>query len=79
MLIFDEFANRAQAEGFATDVRDRLNLGATVYESQDQSDLVDPFPFELRAPIVLVDRSDRGKEEEAIDCVVEFGGRFAGT
>jgi hypothetical protein len=50
MLIFDNFATRKQAEAFAA------AHNGQVFDSQEESNAVDPFPFELRAPIVLIDR-----------------------
>ena len=74
MLNFDRFPSHALAEEFA-----RFTNG-TVYDSQDASDRVDPFPFVLDPPIVLVGRDDDFDKEEAIRAsVLKFGGVYAGT
>jgi hypothetical protein len=59
MLIFNRFQCLNDAERFAVAVKETFNLGATVYDSQDRSNSVDPFPFELTPPIVLVERPER--------------------
>lgn len=91
MLIFDRFPSREQATAFARSVRES-GLQASVYDSQEISNRVDPFPFKLDPPIVLIERpplavdateqdfdarSDR--EEKLRSLVSRFGGHFAGT
>lgn len=79
MLIFDGFDSRFQAETFSTTVAAQYGLAATVYDTQDQSDAVDIFPYTLDPPIVLVQRA-APKLEARVEVLVErFGGRFAGT
>jgi hypothetical protein len=81
MLIFDGFGSRVKAEKFAKVVTEKLKRSATVYDSQEQSNVVDPFPFQLFPPIVLVERLELGDEQEAEieDLVMRFGGTFACT
>jgi hypothetical protein len=42
-------------------------------------DRVDPFPYELTPPIVLVPRDELERETLLEQLVEAFGGRFAGT
>ena len=80
MLIFDSFATIKRAREFAQHVETTFKLEARVFDSREESDKVDPFPFALFPPIVLVDRDDTDGVEEAIEAsVVQFGGKFAGT
>ena len=79
MLIFDHFPTRAKASAFAE------AHGGKVYDSQEESDKVDPFPSELVPPIVLVrnatddDNRDAYDDNKIIKSVKKFGGDFAGT
>jgi hypothetical protein len=80
MLIFDDFPTRELAEDFAKTVTSRYNRAATVYDSQEASNAVDPFPFTLNAPIVLVERIEIGDDEREIEkMVLAWHGLFAGT
>lgn len=81
MLIFDGFTSRREAEDYAKAVTEKYKRSATVYDSQEQSNVVDPFPFHLSPPIVLVERLEIGDEleDEIEEFVQEFGGEFAGT
>lgn len=79
MLIFDNFANRQSAENFMKAVADEYGLTAEIFDNQEQSNAVDPFPFELEAPIVLVQRSHPSTEEEVIKLAKIHFGDFAGT
>lgn len=79
MLVLDSFPSYEQANAFASMVRKKFGLRITVCDSQIESDMVDPFPFELTPPIVLVERTE-GEVEDAIErSVGKFHGRFAGT
>jgi hypothetical protein len=79
MQIFDRFPDRQAAERFAAAVRKTYGLTADVYDDQDRSDEVDPFPFELTPPIVLAERT-YDKQENALDqLAAQFGGEGAGT
>lgn len=80
MLIFDHFPDRLKAVGFASHIRATTGRDARVYASQAESDAVDPYPFVLTPPIVLVSREDDLSGEDAIELAVyKFGGEFAGT
>jgi hypothetical protein len=85
-LIFDQFPSRNQAEAFAKATTKNFGLNATVYDSQEESNRIDPFPFHLEPPIVLVDRPWLRDCEKslAIEAAVEktvgdYKGEFAGT
>ena len=58
MLIFHKLPSRKHAESFACSVTQEEKLSASVYATQDESNAVDPFPYELLPPIVLVGRGD---------------------
>lgn len=80
MLIFDKFPTRSHADQFASAVRGSFGRSVVVCESQEESNRHDPFPFELKPPIVLVERNEAYSGEEPIErLVVEFEGTFAGT
>lgn len=80
MLIFHAFASLSEAEAFAASVQVTNKLSATVYETQEASNAVDPFPWRLTPPIVLVERTDEEGVEESLEEKVKcFGGSFAGT
>ena len=75
MLIFHRFPSRALAEDFANTAK-RFGLVATIYRTQAESGKVDPYPFKLRPPIVLVERSAC---DSLMDSFANFyGGYFAG-
>lgn len=79
MLIFDSFPTRERAEAFVAAVRSQGRI-ANVYDSQDESNAADPFPFILRPPIVLVERLSGYVGEREIEAMVRgYGGDFAGT
>lgn len=87
MLIFDSFPDKKSAENFATTVAAIFNgLKGSVYDSQDKSNRVDPFPFVLNPPIVLITRPEykdidlEYNVERFIEkLVIKFDGEFAGT
>jgi len=80
MMIFDQFPSRDEAEQFAAHVKRRDKRSARVFDSQDDSNRVDPFPYRLEAPIVLVERNeDLSGEKKFHRVVLRFGGRFSGT
>jgi hypothetical protein len=79
MLIFHKFPSREHAEAFARSVREREKLSASVHATQDESNAVDPFPFPLAPPIVLVGRGDPSIENALAERVQDFGGEFEGT
>ena len=86
MLIFDSFPSRTDAEKFANHVKATFDLETRVFDNQNDSDKVDPFPFILYPPIVLVERPpernggiDDKAEENLQKLVTSFKGDFAGT
>lgn len=79
MLIFHKFPSREHADAFARSVSERVKFSASVYATQDESNAVDPFPYDLTPPIVLVGRGDFGIEEAIRARVQDFGGKSAGT
>ncbi len=79
-LVFDGFADEKTANKFADKVKKSFKLDSLVFLSQEESDEVDPFPFVLNPPIVLVKRSDDDVvESKVIKAVEAFGGEWAGT
>lgn len=86
MLIFDQFPDRQKADDFAQRVQTVYpHRTAYVYDSADEANKVDLYPFSLKAPVVHVSRtykfdSDDIAEETAIEeLVLEYGGNWAGT
>lgn len=79
MLIFHKFPNRECADAFAIAVRDSFGCTTRFFDSQEESDKFDPFPFELTSPIVLVERGDLELELKIESLVTQFNGEFAGT
>jgi hypothetical protein len=87
MLAFDSFPCREQAEDFASVVR-REYGGRKTHIFDCQADIpleVDVFPYELTAPIVLVERDLCNIDETFLverslqNRVRHYRGRFAGT
>ena len=82
MLIFDHFPSLEHAIDFAHKVRVDHTREAIVCRNQGQSDAIDPYPWALISPIVLVTRSESiGDEaEQHIErLATKFHGTFAGT
>jgi hypothetical protein len=83
MLIFDRFVTREHAENFARSAGERFGLGATVHDTQEESNAIDPFPFALTPPIVLVERPEpfpnAEREDEIIAFARESDAHYAGT
>jgi hypothetical protein len=80
MLIYDSFPSRETAKEFQDDCVRLLGRKALVRMSQAASDKIDPFPFLLTPPIVLVERVDNLSGEDRVDCLAkQHGGVFAGT
>jgi hypothetical protein len=80
MLIFDKFKDRSKADEFSAATNGK------VYDNQEASNAVDPFPFQLIPPIVLVEtvlqadgNLDLKAEDGIIRLVKTFKGTFAGT
>ena len=79
MLIFHKFSSLEQAAAFARSVTQLERLPASFHATQDESNLVDPFPFELVPPIVLVGAATLRSRSRLRCAVADFGGKFAGT
>lgn len=79
MLLFDQFKSEKDAADFVAKVKNDYGLEGAVYDNQEQSDAVDPFPFVLTAPIVLIPRTNPVKEQDIIVLAEQFCGSFAGT
>lgn len=86
MLIFDNFPSEAHARDFAAAVEKDFKLKTWFFTDQQKSNEVEPFPFELVPPIVLVERPvdatadiDFESENKVEQSVSAFGGTFAGT
>lgn len=77
MLIFDSFETLEKAEAFASFVRGGIGYGAKAYS--ERRDDIDPFPFELTAPVVYVVRASEKIEAEMREVAKRYGGVFAGT
>lgn len=78
MLIFDSFPSFEHAQRFAQHVCSPVTQ-ARVYKDVENARKAEPFPFELTAPVVLVERSDEIAEARRIEAVKNFGGQFVGT
>lgn len=88
MLIFHAFKSKKDAEAFTKAAEKRWNslhcssegeFYGEVFDGQDASNEVDPFPFELTPPIVVIVRGDSPWEASMEELVEDFAGRFAGT
>lgn len=83
-FIFDGFPSELDAARFASAVEEAGMEAVGPFGSQAESDAEDPFPFQLNAPIVHVERPDDGAQDDrarrqATRLAERFGGRFAGT
>jgi hypothetical protein len=83
-FIFDGFPSDQDAARFAAAVKEAGLEAVGPFDSQAESDAEDPFPFQLDAPIVHVERPDDGAQDarvrrHATRLAEAFGGRFAGT
>jgi hypothetical protein len=78
-MIFDRFPTRDHASAFARHVAATYDLNVRVFDSAREAAEADYFPFELTAPVVLVDRSDELEERPIEESVLAYGGTFAGT
>lgn len=79
MMIFDNFPSAEQAHEFAKTVVVKFGLDSTVYNSVEQAQEADPFPYVLIAPVVHVERSTEKVEQRVEALVGLFGGEYAGT
>lgn len=86
-LIYHKFPDREQADLFARSVRAGYDIGSQVYDDPDKAADAAVFPFELTAPVVLVDRPDNwhtdpdypAREAQLEQLAQSLGGVFAGT
>jgi hypothetical protein len=79
-LIFDGFKSRAQTLAFRRHVELVFARKTWLCETQEEAYEIDPFPFQLFPPIILVARRDDYEGEDEIEeSVKSFGGLFAGT
>lgn len=78
-MIFDGFDTLTRAADFAAAINAGYGLEVAILTDLNDSQTLDPFPFELTAPVVHVERSDGGTEERVQEAVTGYGGRFAGT
>ncbi len=81
-LIFHRFRDAAWALSFAESVHVTWGREWVICSAQDDANCIDPFPYELTPPIVLIERLHEGDEEnEALmeAAVAGFYGEMAGT
>jgi hypothetical protein len=91
-LIFHSFPNDIAACSFGGNVKSLHGLEWALCSAQAQANAIDPFPYELTPPIVLIERPSEGEDREEYGVtegseledeielfVVHFGGKFAGT
>ena len=79
-MVFHRFRDEAWALSFGVSVRAAWpDLEWSLCSTQDHSDCIDPFPFALQPPIVLVDRADAETEAALERAVAGFFGEMAGT
>lgn len=79
-MIFDSFPSIEAAGRFCDAVEDIHGLTTALYETESEAQAVDPFPYELHAPIVHVERHEDFDTEQTIElAVIAYGGKFAGT
>lgn len=79
-LIFDRFEKRSDAEAFVAEVGKRFGREGSVFDTGEESQASDPFPFQLNGIVVHIERTeDYEVEDEIRPLVRRFGGAFAGT
>lgn len=85
-LIFDGFKTKRDAINFAEKQSITHGIGFQVFDTVEEAQEADPFPYELTAPIVHLDREtkdgvelDTATERQIAEVVGRFGGVFAGT
>ena len=80
MLIFHRFPTENAAVRFASDVLQATEREVTVYFDADEAGRDAVFPFELTAPVALVERfDDLSGEHELEELAAKHGGVIAGT
>ena len=74
------FKSEAEAQAFGVKVADKYGIKRVfLCHTQAESDEIDPFPFLLRPPIILVSRQKPEVEREIEALVKTMGGQYAGT
>ena len=79
MLIFDAFESNTQAKKFVADVKNKFKLDAHFCKNQEEVDTYDFFPFLLKPPMAVVERTSYEDEDVLIKMVKKYAGEFAGT
>jgi hypothetical protein len=80
MLLFHKFPSPQTALEFALAVQGDFDRKWAITNSSDLATWVAAFPFECAGPIVLIGRAeDFADEDQIIEQVTQFGGKFAGT
>jgi hypothetical protein len=78
-LIF-EFSGMRQAKSFVRLVKNRFGLKGKTFEDAEKAEAAACFPFQLCAPVALIDRAETTEIELAIENLAEeSGGKFVGT
>jgi hypothetical protein len=85
-LIFDSFPTMERAHAFQAEVKKRFNLDGQVFADAAEAFDHDPFPYEMKPPVVHIDRPGLRTTaipftiEQHIERLVEdYGGIFLGT
>lgn len=80
MLIFHRFPSVDEADSFAETVRQLTGRKVEVYTHADAAGAVALFPYELVAPVVLVQRHENlSGERRLTELATRYCGTFAGT
>ena len=82
MLIYDSFVDLESAKKCQVKLQKKFYCLSIITEDPEQARFLDPFPFELTPPILLVQRpiDDNPEIEKQItDYIIKNGGQFAGT
>ncbi len=78
MLIFDRFPSQEIAETLL-ELCKEVKIECYLCQKQEDSDHIDPFPYTLYPPIVLIERGRAEWEKRVIGVFQKYGARFAGT
>lgn len=77
--IYHDFPNREAARNFADAVYAAQPFGISIFDSEEEASMHDPFPYALNVPIVHVDATELLSEDATETLAHSFGGRYAGT
>ena len=78
-VIFHKFRDAAWALSFGESAQATWGVDWSLCSTQEHSDCIDPFPYALQPPIVVMDLPD-GETEAALErAVMGFYGEMAGT